>query len=260
MILLENLTIKQIKQLMDHNTIDPNLLNKLKTDERKGVQQLIKLYEKRQEIEAKRKEQYVQLIQFDQQFKTSKHHLVAGVDEAGRGPLAGPVVAAAVILPSDLKLIGINDSKQLTETERKSFYDDIIANAISYHIAIVHNDEIDEMNIYQATKKAMIDALTQLHISPHIALIDAMPIRSLPFKTKSIIKGDQKSISIAAASILAKVKRDEIMSEIDKRYPYYQFAKNKGYGTKEHLNSLKQYGCSPYHRKTFSPVHQYVSN
>src|SRR5690625_7642069 len=102
----------------------------------------------------------------------------------------------------------------------------------------------------------MIDAFTQLHTSPHIAVIDAMPVRSLPFKTKSIIKGDQKSISIAAASILAKVKRDEIMSEIDKRYPYYQFAKNKGYGKKKHLNSLKQYGCSPYHRKNFSTVQQ----
>ena len=260
MILLENLTIKQIKQLMEQNTVDSHLLGKLKSDKRKGVQRLVKLFEKRQEIEKKRKEQYKQLKQFDQCFTSDKHHLIAGVDEAGRGPLAGPVVAAAVILPSNLNLFGINDSKQLTEVERKTFYDVITAHAISYHISIVDNNEIDELNIYEATKKAMVDALNQLHISPHIALIDAMPIHSFPYTTESIIKGDEKSLSIAAASILAKVKRDEIMSELDDKYPHYQFAKNKGYGTQEHLNSLKKYGCSPYHRKTFSPVHEFVSN
>jgi len=258
LIILEKLTIAQIKQRIDQHMIDTHLLNKLKKDKRKGVQKLVKLVEKRQEIEKKQKEQFHRLLQFDQQFRTAEHYLVAGVDEAGRGPLAGPVVAAAVILPDDLCLVGMNDSKQLTEKERINFYDLITAKAISYQITVVHNDAIDEMNIYEATKTAMIKALAQLHISPHIALIDAMPIHSLPYKTKSVIKGDMKSLSIAAASVLAKVKRDEIMKKIDKAYPQYHFAKNKGYGTKEHLDSLEQYGCTPYHRKTFSPVHKYM--
>lgn len=251
---MNNKTIQQIKQLLEEEQINEKQLEQLKLDTRKGVQRLVRLYEKRQEEKVKQKEKFMKMYQFDNHFRENDQFLLAGVDEAGRGPLAGPVVAAAVILPKDFMQIEINDSKQLTEKKRKKLYQIITEHAISYSISVVNNEEIDELNILNATKKAMKQALHQLHISPNLALIDAVKLDDVNIDCKEIIKGDLKSFSIAAASILAKVTRDELMDEIDRLYPAYDFKSNKGYGTKTHLDALFTYGPSPYHRKSFTPV------
>lgn len=175
--------------------------------------------------------------------------LVAGVDEAGRGPLAGPVVAAAVIMPLSANILGIDDSKKTKEAERQRLYDEIIESCIGYGIGMVWQDEIDQINILEATKKAMALALNA--IKPSVVLIDAVPLLGLSVPAHGIVKGDEQSYAIAAASILAKVTRDRIMIELDRVYPEYQFAKHKGYGTALHYKALNAYGPSPIHRRTF---------
>ncbi len=179
--------------------------------------------------------------------------LVAGVDEAGRGPLAGPVVAAAIIFPIDCNLVsGINDSKLLSEKQREELFVQIIDKAVSVGIGIIDNIAIDEINILNATYKAMNLAINNLKLLPEIALIDGNSFKSDGINFKTIIKGDKLSFSIAAASIIAKVTRDRIMSEeIHKEYPFYCFNENKGYGTKKHYKAIEQYGICKYHRKTF---------
>lgn len=249
-------TIQEIKQLMEEDLLDDRMLAQLKLDERKGVKKLVSLYEKREEERKKRHEQFMKMYQFDQSFRENEQFLLAGVDEAGRGPLAGPVVAAAVVLPADFQEIEINDSKQLTEKKRKQLFEKITEKAISYSISVIHNDEIDQINILNATKKAMKTALHNLSVEPDLALIDAVKLDYMNMVCKEIIKGDAKSFSIAAASILAKVTRDELMDEIDQSYPVYDFKSNKGYGTKTHLEALETYGPSPYHRKSFTPVQE----
>ena len=179
------------------------------------------------------------------------YDIVCGVDEAGRGPLAGPVCAAAVILPRDLQIEGLNDSKKLTDKRRRALFDVITAQAVSYGIAFASEQEIDEINILQATFLAMRRALDQLSVRPAIALIDGNRMPPLPVPGETIVKGDAKSPSVAAASILAKVSRDRVMLEYAKQYPEYQFEKHKGYGTKVHVEALHTYGPSPIHRKTF---------
>ncbi|SFB20590.1 RNase HII [Lentibacillus halodurans] len=176
-----------------------------------------------------------------------------------RGPLAGPVVAAAVILPREFKLLGLNDSKQLNEETRNEYFTIIKNEAVSYGISMIDNQKIDQVNIYEATKLAMYNAIWQLNPAPDHILIDAVSLDQLSCTSESITKGDQESISIAAASILAKVTRDNLMKEIHKDYPAYGFASNMGYGTKQHLDTLTEQGVSPYHRKSFSPVHKAVS-
>lgn len=179
--------------------------------------------------------------------------LIAGIDEAGRGPLAGPVVAAAVILPEDYINDQINDSKKLSEKKRNELYKIIYDNALSIGIGIISNDRIDEINIYEATKEAMLSAIDDLKTKPQYILIDAMKLETnIPFQ--SIIKGDMKSQSIAAASIIAKVTRDRIMYKLHEEYPMYGFNNNKGYGTKEHIAAIKKYGIINEHRKSFGPV------
>jgi ribonuclease HII len=179
--------------------------------------------------------------------------LIAGVDEVGRGPLVGPVVAAAIILPTDFFMSEINDSKKLSEKKRDELYPIIIENALSIGIGIVNEKVIDEINIYEATKIAMKEAISNLNVIPQHILIDAMKL-DINIPSTSIIKGDAKSESIAAASIIAKVTRDKMMYELDKKYPEYDFKNNKGYGTKKHLDALKKYGALKEHRKTFNPV------
>ena len=177
--------------------------------------------------------------------------MVCGVDEAGRGPLCGPVIAAAVILPKDTYIEGINDSKKLTEKKREKLIDEIYEKAISVSYSLVWQDEIDQINILQATKKAMKQAVEGLDVKAEFALIDGnqgIDI-SIPFKT--VVKGDSKSQSIAAASIVAKVTRDRLIVELDKKYPKYGFAKHKGYGTKAHIAAIREYGICDLHRKTF---------
>lgn len=176
---------------------------------------------------------------------------VCGVDEAGRGPLCGPVCAAAVILPMDCEIEEINDSKKLSEKKREALYDVIIDKAVAYSVVMVDAATIDEINILQATFKAMRQAVDSLSVKPDIALIDGNGKPGLSIEQRTIVKGDAKSISIAAASILAKVTRDRYCVELDKKYPQYQFAKHKGYGTKLHYEMIAEYGICPEHRRTF---------
>ena len=183
--------------------------------------------------------------------------LIAGVDEVGRGPLIGPVVAAAVILPTDFELKGLTDSKKLSEKKREEFDIYIRNNCLAYGIGEIDNNIIDEINIYEATKKAMIKAINNLSIKPEHILIDAMKL-SLEIPSTSIIKGDLKSISISAASVVAKVYRDNLLKELDVKYPEYNFKKNKGYPTKEHLLAIQKHGILKEHRKSYGPVANYL--
>ena len=192
------------------------------------------------------------MFNYDKSYKNGETHFICGIDEAGRGPLAGPVVCAGVIMPlEDGDMIEkVNDSKQLSEKVRQELYDKIISKAIDYSVVFVDEKTIDEINILNATKLGMQKVLSNLNIKPDIVLIDAVKIET-SFKTVSIIKGDATSYSIACASILAKVSRDRFMSDLAKKYANHNFAKHKGYGTKEHIQSLKEFGPCEIHRKTF---------
>lgn len=191
------------------------------------------------------------LYTYDLQVRAEGFPVLCGVDEAGRGPLVGPVVAAAVILPPDFRLEGLNDSKKLTEKKREALFDVICQNALAYGIGSASHEEIDEKNILQATFLAMRRAVEQLELKADMVLVDGNrdPILNLP--TRTVVKGDATSASIAAASILAKVTRDRMLIEMDKEFPQYHFAKHKGYGTKDHYEQILKYGICPYHRKTF---------
>ena len=192
------------------------------------------------------------LLKYEKELYKEGYELIAGTDEAGRGPLCGPVVAAAVILPKNYKLEGLNDSKQLSEKKRDKYFEIIKKDAISYGISIVDAKTIDEINIYEASRKAMLEAISKLDVTPDFVLTDAMP---LPMdNSKAIIHGDALSLSIAAASVLAKVTRDEIMYELDKKYPEYGFKSHKGYPTKKHLENIKKYGILDNYRLTYKPV------
>ncbi len=183
-------------------------------------------------------------------------NLIAGIDEVGRGPLIGPVVVAAVILPKNYKLEGLTDSKKLSEKKREYFYEIIKKDALAIGIGIIDEKRIDEINIYEATKEAMYEAINNLEIKPEHILIDAMPL-NLDIPTTSIIKGDLLSITISAASVIAKVTRDHMLYEIDKEYPMYDLKNNKGYGTKRHIEAIKEYGITKYHRLSYKPVSDY---
>ena len=183
--------------------------------------------------------------------------LVAGIDEVGRGPLVGPVVAAAVILPKNFCDERINDSKKLSEKMRNELYEVICDNAVSIGVGVISNEIIDRINIYEATKEAMKEAISNLDVKPEYLLIDAMRL-NIDIPSLSIIKGDSKSQSIAAASIVAKVIRDAMMYELDKKYPMYDFANNKGYGTKKHIDAIQKYGIISEHRRSFRPVCNYA--
>lgn len=251
---METYTIKEIAvELEQVNSLNDPFLRKIKKDERKGVQSLMK-----KKIEALKKaeierQHFIEMMKYERDLKAEGFNLIAGIDEVGRGPLAGPVIAAAVILPDAFYLPGINDSKQLTEQKREEYFEIIMKEAVSVGIGIITADEIDQINIYEATKKAMNLAINNSSTFPDYCLIDAMKL-TLPIPQTSIVKGDAKSVSIAAASIVAKVTRDRMMKEYSNQYPYYHFEKNMGYGTKEHLVSLNTYGPCPIHRKTFAPI------
>ena len=185
---------------------------------------------------------------------------IAGVDEVGRGPLVGPVVTACVILPAGYQLEGLTDSKKLSLKKREMFFDIIMKDALSVSIGIKDEKVIDEVNIYEATKLAMYEAINNSKIKPEHVLIDAMKLEELEMPSTSIIKGDLKSITISAASIIAKVTRDRMLVELDKKYPEYGFAKNAGYGTKQHIEAIEKYGIIPEHRKTFKPVSDHLDH
>lgn len=194
---------------------------------------------------------------FERKLRDSGVTLIAGVDEVGRGPLVGPVVAACVILPEHFSLEGLTDSKKLSEKKRDFYYDEIMKQAISVGVGIISEKKIDEVNIYEATKLAMKEAIVKCNVKPEHILIDAMPL-SIDIPTTSIIKGDFKSITISAASVIAKVTRDRMLDELDKKYPMYDFKDNKGYPTKKHLAAIEQYGIIPEHRKSYGPVRDYL--
>lgn len=193
------------------------------------------------------------LLQFERDLYDKGIEFIAGVDEVGRGPLYGPVVCAAVILPKNYMLEGLNDSKKLTQKKREYFYDIIMKDALCVNVAMRSPERIDAINIYAATKEAMIDAIYGLELKPNHVLVDAMPL-DIDIPTTSIIKGDAKSLSIAAASVVAKVTRDRMMDEIDKSYPEYGFKSHKGYPTKAHIDAIKKHGLIDGYRKSYGPV------
>ncbi len=199
------------------------------------------------------------LYEYESKLYQKGINYIGGVDEVGRGPLIGPVVASCVVLPKDFVLEGLNDSKKLSEKKRNLFYDYIIKNCVAYGIGVVSPEEIDEINIYEASRKAMLIAISKVReqINLEHVLIDAMPI-NLDIPTTSIIKGDAKSISIAAASVIAKVTRDSMMYELDKKYPMYGFAFHKGYPTKKHIEAIHKYGLIDGYRKTYGPVKEVI--
>lgn len=251
---LKKLTVKEIEEKL--NIIEEpedSFLQEMKDDERKSVQKLISKWLRRYQQKKQAEEKYYEMNRYEQRLRNQGYTLIAGIDEVGRGPLAGPVVAASVILPNEFKLFGIDDSKKLTFRQREEFYRIIMEQAVGIGIGIISNEEIDNLNIYEATKRAMLSAVGQLPITPDFLLVDAVKLDT-PFPSEAIIKGDAKSISIAAASIIAKVTRDRLMIELDKEFPQYQFAKNMGYGTKGHLSAIEEYGITPYHRKSFAPI------
>ena len=199
------------------------------------------------------------LYQYENELYNNGVNNIGGVDEVGRGPLIGPVVASCVVLAKDFVLKGLNDSKKLSEKKRNLFYDYIIEHSLAYGIGVVSPEEIDEINIYEASRKAMIIAINKVReqINLEHVLIDAMPI-NLDIPTTSIIKGDSKSISIAAASVIAKVTRDKLMYELDEKYPMYGFASHKGYPTKKHIEAIHKYGLIEGYRKTYGPVKEVI--
>lgn len=240
--------IKEIFSLADIDTLR-ELIIEYSVDERTGVKKIIESAIKR--IAAYEKE--VLRIEAMKAYEREYEHLgyVCGIDEVGRGPLAGPVVTAAVILPKDCKILYLNDSKQLSEKKREELYDIIMSEAVSVSLGYNSPERIDEINILQATLEAMRNSVLNLSVCPDVLLNDAVTIPGLPIKQVPIIKGDAKSVSIAAASIVAKVTRDRMMVEYDKVYPEYNFASNKGYGSQEHIEALKKYGKTPIHRDSF---------
>ena len=199
----------------------------------------------------------IDLYEYENELRSKNINIIGGVDEVGRGPLIGDVVAACVVLPDDFVLEGLTDSKKLSEKKRNMYFDIIMDKALAVGIGKVSSKEIDELNIYSATKKAMNIAIEEVRNKVNLehVLIDAMPLE-IDIPTTSIIKGDAKSISIAAASVIAKVTRDRDLYELDKIYPMYDLANNKGYGTKKHIEALKKYGITKYHRLSYAPVRE----
>jgi ribonuclease HII len=251
-------SIQEIKQQLSNIDDESDLfIEQLKEDERKGVQTLLAAWHKKKALEKWEREKFKEMTLFEEKYRAEGYKLIAGVDEVGRGPLAGPVVAAAVILPEDFYLLGIDDSKKLNEQKRLSFFKIIMEEALAVSVGVIEVEEIDRINIYEASKKAMLTAISSLPVKPDFLLIDAVKL-DVPYPFEAIIKGDGRSISIAAASIIAKVTRDQMMKEYDVQYPGYGFANNMGYGTKEHLQGIETHGVLHIHRKSFAPIKEYI--
>ena len=252
---MSKMTIKDIKELLSNEELTEAQLTELKLDERKGVQKLLKQFEIKKQKLANQLLEHQTRLEFELDLYDKQNlTYIAGIDEVGRGPLAGPVVAASVILPRDMdKLVGINDSKSLSHAKRVEYAKLIKEVAIAYSVIEIDNSVIDKVNILEATKIAMLKSVSELPIKPQHLLIDALNLNTDITQTK-IIKGDERSISIAAASIIAKVHRDELMLSYHQLYPEFEFDKNMGYGTKNHLDALQQFGYTPIHRHSFSPV------
>lgn len=247
-------TIKDIKEILAHvHDLDSPIFLELASDSRAGVQK--EITKRKQAIQAELGEDFrlETMLRYEKELYSQGKTLIAGVDEVGRGPLAGPVIAAAVILPNNCKIRGLNDSKKIPKKKHREMFKAVQDQALAIGIGIMDNHVIDQVNIYEATKLAMQEAIAQLTPQPEHLLIDAMKL-DLPISQTSIIKGDANSLSIAAASIVAKVIRDDLMAEYDQQFPGYDFTTNAGYGTAKHLEGLDRYGVTPIHRKTFEPI------
>ena len=227
----------------------PELISVYETDARSGVQAAVESARKRLRLLEKEKERTEKMKEYEYRYAAAG--FLCGIDEVGRGPLAGPVVAGAVILPKDCDILYLNDSKQLTEKKREELYDVIMEKAVATGLGFASPERIDEINILQATYEAMREAIGKLSVKPDLLLNDAVTIPQVEIRQVPIIKGDAKSISIAAASIIAKVTRDRMMVEYDSIFPEYGFASNKGYGAAAHIEALKKYGPCPIHRRSF---------
>lgn len=251
-------TVKEITQALKEANREEEWVLALASDERAGVQKALKQFYGRLAKAQEAQQAHAERVVFDDVYRAQYGPLIAGVDEAGRGPLAGPVVTAAVILPKDCEVFeGINDSKQLTKEQRASYAEVIKAHAVAYAIHFQPVQVIDAINIYEATKRSMARSVGLLKVQPAGVLLDAMTIAtSLP--QQNIIKGDAKSLSIAAASILAKTARDAYMDELALTYPNYGFEQHAGYGTKQHIEALAKYGVTPEHRSSFEPIKSMV--
>ncbi len=244
-------TLKEIREEFERAKEEDweSLIREYSQDERAGVKKILEsLYKKKQAL-LKERQRVEELCVFEKKYAEAEY--ICGIDEVGRGPLAGPVVAGAVILPKNARILYINDSKQLSEKKREELYQEILSQALAVGIGSAGPGRIDEINILNATYEAMREAVGQLKIKPSLLLVDAVTIPGLPIPQVPIIKGDAKSQSIAAASILAKVTRDRLMKEYDKEMPEYGFASNKGYGSAGHIEAIKKYGPSPIHRASF---------
>ena len=250
---MTKLTTAEVKQLLAQKPVSADLLAQLKIDERKSVQSLLLSYERKCEQQRKLIQKYEEMLYFEKEAWTLGFQNIAGVDEVGRGPLAGPVVSAAVILPRGKQILGLNDSKQVSDKKRKQLLLEIQTYAVGIGIGMASVEEIDTLNIYQASRLAMTRAIGNLSIPCDYLCVDAMNLDA-EIPQKSIIKGDARSVSIAAASIVAKETRDQLMVEYAKEFPGYGFEKHVGYGTKEHLKALKKLGVTPIHRRSFAPV------
>ena len=248
-------TIKEIKKYLKNIKVTEKIIERLDSDSRKGVQKLARKYKKRKEKAKKELIRWQKMNQIEEELRYNGHKLVTGLDEAGRGPLAGPVVASAVILNPEQKIIGLNDSKQIPVKKREELFSEINKKAIAVGTGIVENDIIDKINIQQASFRAMKKAIYSLDFIPDYLLVDGnREIPEIDYRQKCVIDGDEKTNCIAAASIIAKVTRDKIIDQFDDIYPEYGFINNKGYGTREHIKALEKFGPSPIHRYSFSVV------
>jgi ribonuclease HII len=245
---VKTIDIKKIFQAADIEKL-PELIETYSADERKAVQVILLSAKKKLEALHKERERMEQMFQYERQYCDFAY--ICGIDEVGRGPLAGPVVAGAVILPKDCDILYLNDSKQLSEKKREELYDVIMKEAVATGLGYVAPERIDEINILQATYEAMRQAIDNLSVKPDLLLNDAVTIPIVDTRQIPIIKGDAKSASIAAASIIAKVTRDRLMVQYDSIFPEYGFASNKGYGAQIHVEALKKYGPCPIHRRSF---------
>ena len=252
-------TIKEIKEELAKITdLESPFFKEFEKDSRSGVQKEIEKRKKAIQAEIDENLRLEAMLRYEKELYVQGINLIAGVDEVGRGPLAGPVVAAAVILPQNCKIKGLNDSKKIPKKKHEEIFQAVKENALAIGIGIMDNHVIDQVNIYEATKLAMNDAVSQLQPQPQHLLIDAMRL-DLPITQTSIIKGDANSLSIAAASIIAKVTRDKIMANYDQEFPGYDFAQNAGYGTAKHLEGLAKLGLTTIHRTSFEPIKSMVA-
>ena len=253
-------TIKEIKELLATvKDLDSPIFLELEKDNRSGVQKEISKRKKNIQAELDENLRLENMLTYEKDLYKQGLTLIAGVDEVGRGPLAGPVVAAAVILPQGCKIKGLNDSKKIPKKKHLEVFQAVQDQALSIGIGIIDNQVIDQVNIYEATKLAMKEAISQLSLQPQHLLIDAMKL-DLPISQTSIIKGDANSLSIAAASIIAKVTRDELMKDYDSQFPGYDFSANAGYGTVKHLEGIEKQGITAIHRLSFEPIKSLVSS